>query len=102
MPLIATNRPATPVPQGVGCWMAVGSTAPVNFIWVVATREALTQLDPSELPDRHLTVFNEHRSKIQDAASEKFDSEGLDPEEGRYEGRPILVIRSDDLEHHPT
>jgi hypothetical protein len=41
--------------------------------------------------------LNEHRSKIEDAASEKFDSEGLDPENGTYEGRPVLMVRSDDL-----
>jgi Protein of unknown function (DUF1488) len=97
MPLLTTKGPAKLVPLGVGCWMAVEGTDPAEFVWVVTTREALTQLDPSELPDRHLTVFNKHRSKIEDAASEKFDSEGLDPEEGKHEGRPMLMVRSDDL-----
>jgi hypothetical protein len=97
MPLITTTRPAKPVKRGVGCWMANKGTSLTELIWVVVTREALTQLNPSELPDRHLHVFNEHRSKIEDAASEKFDSEGLDPENGTYEGRPVLMVRSDDL-----
>src|SRR5437773_10993659 len=51
MPLIATSRPPTPVSLGVGCWMAVRGTRPAEFIWVVATRETLEQLDASELPE---------------------------------------------------
>jgi Protein of unknown function (DUF1488) len=93
MPLIATSRPLTPVKLGVGCWMAVPETAPAELIWVVATRETLQQLDPSELPDNHVAVFEKHRAKIEDAASAKFDSEGLDPEDG-YEGRRVLMVRS--------
>src|SRR5436190_22559610 len=27
------------------------------------------------------------------------DSEGLDPEDGSYDGRPVLMVRSDDLTH---
>ena len=26
-------------------------------------------------------------------AGAKFDSEGLDPEDGRYDGRPVLMVR---------
>ena len=99
MPLIATSRPPTPVSLGVGCWMAVRGTRPAEFIWVVATREALEQLDASELPDKHSAVFKKYRIKIENAASAKFDSEGLDPEDGRYDGRPVLMVRSDDLTH---
>jgi Protein of unknown function (DUF1488) len=77
--------------------MAVPETAPAELIWVVATRETLQQLDPSELPDSHVAVFEKHRAKIEDAASAKFDSEGLDPEDGEYEGRRVLMVRSDDL-----
>ena len=70
-----------------------------EFIWVVATREALEQLDPSALPDKHLAVFKKHRAKIEGAASAKFDREGPHSEDGRYDGRPVLVVRSDDLTH---
>ena len=97
MPLIATSRPTTPVKTGVGCWMAIRETVPPELIWVVATREALHQLDPNELDDRHVTVFEKHRAAIEDAASAKYDSEGLDPENGEHEGRPVLIVRSDDL-----
>jgi hypothetical protein len=93
MPLIATSRPPAPVKLGVGCWMAVRGMSRAELIWVVATREALVQLDPSGLPDKHVLVFENHRAKIQDAASAKFDSEGLDPDDGEHEGRPILMVR---------
>jgi hypothetical protein len=46
--------------------MAVAGTRPPELIWVVATREALQQLDPSELPDKHVAVFEKHRAKIED------------------------------------
>jgi Protein of unknown function (DUF1488) len=77
--------------------MAVRGTHPAELIWVVATREALEQLDPSELPDKHMAVFEKHRARIEDAASAKFDSEGVDPENGEHKGRPVLMVRSDDL-----
>jgi hypothetical protein len=77
--------------------MAVAGTRPPELIWVVATREALQQLDPSELPDKHVAVFEKHRAKIEDAAAAKFDSEGLDAEDGKHDGRPVLMVRSDDL-----
>jgi hypothetical protein len=48
----------------------------------VATRGTLNRLDPTALDDQHLTVFNEHRSTIEDTASEKFDSEGPNPDNG--------------------
>ena len=92
-----TSRPPAPVKLGVGCWMAVRGMSRAELIWVVAMREALVQLDPSELPDKHVVVFENHRAKIEDAASAKFDSEGLDPEDGEHEGRPVLMVRSDDL-----
>ena len=62
-------------------------------------REALEQLDPSALPDKHLAVFKKHRAKIEGTASAKFDREGPHSEDGRYDGRPVLVVRSDDLTH---
>jgi hypothetical protein len=77
--------------------MTVEGTHPAEHVWVVATREALIELDSSELPDRHSAVFSKNRSRIEGAASEKFDKEGLDPDEGKYEGRPVLIVRSGDL-----
>ena len=97
MPLIATSGSPIPVKLRVGCWMAVRETRPPELIWIVATREALQELDPSELPDNHVAVFKRHRAEIEEAASAKFDSEGANPEEGEHEGRPVLMVRSDDL-----
>jgi hypothetical protein len=77
--------------------MAVAGTHPPELVWVVATREALRQLDPNELDDRHVTVFEKYRAAIEDAASAKYDSEDLDPEDGKHDGRPVLIVRSDDL-----
>jgi hypothetical protein len=80
--------------------MAVRGTHPAELIWVVATRGSLEHLDPSELPDKHVAVFEKHRTEIEDAASAKFDSEGVDPEDGEHEDRPVLMVRSDDLRHN--
>ena len=99
MPLLRPAGPPAPVKLGVGCWMARRGTRPPEFIWVVATREALEQLDPSALPDKHLAVFKKHRANIEGTASAKFDREGPHSEDGRYDGRPVLVVRSDDLTH---
>jgi hypothetical protein len=49
------------------------------------------------LPDKHVAIFEKHRAKIGDAASAKFDCEGVDPEDGEHEDRPVLMVRSDDL-----
>jgi len=49
------------------------------------------------LDDRHVTVFEKYRAAIEDAASAKYDSEDLDPEDGKHDGRPVLIVRSDDL-----
>jgi hypothetical protein len=98
LPLLSTNRPGVPVPSGIGVWMADGSPGAVGHVWVIVTLEALAQLDPNELPDRHLAVFNETRLKIEAAASKKFDRSGTDPGDGTQEGQPVLIIRSDDLE----
>ena len=49
------------------------------------TRGSLEQLDPFELSGKHVAVFEKHRTEIEDAASAKFDSEGVDPEDGEHE-----------------
>jgi hypothetical protein len=65
MPLIATSKRPTPVKLGVGFWMVIRGTDPAELIWVVATREALAQLDSSELPDKHVAVLEVHRPTIE-------------------------------------
>lgn len=97
MPLITTDKAAIPIPRGIGCLMAVKDAHPAELIWVVATPEALAQLDPSELPDQHSIVFKKNRPQIEGAASEKFDKDGVDPNEPKHEGRRVLLVRSDDL-----
>jgi hypothetical protein len=77
--------------------MAGGDPGAVGHVWVIVTHEALTQLDPSELPDQHLAVFSKNRPKIEAVASKKFDQSGTDPDDGEQEGQPVLIIRSDDL-----
>jgi len=77
--------------------MAVKETDPAEFVWVVATRGALNQLDPTALEDQHLAVFSKNRSDIESIASKKFDSEGPNPDDGEQEGRPVLMVRSSDL-----
>jgi hypothetical protein len=64
--------------------------------WVFVTYEALWQLDPTHPQDvpAAIGIFNANRKKSS-AASKKFDAEGHD--EGTYDGRPILIVRSQDI-----
>jgi hypothetical protein len=75
--------------------MAVKDATPA-IVWVVVTKEALNELDPSELEDQHTVVFKKNRSKIENAASVKFDRDGPEPGQ-EHEGQPVLLVRSGDL-----
>ena len=83
--------------RAVGFWMTVGGRRPVEAIRVFLTYEALAQLDPSQPKDvfAALAIFSKNRIRIEVAASDKYDSEGLD--DGEREGTPILTVRSEDL-----
>jgi hypothetical protein len=83
--------------MALGFWMTVEGAQPVKPIRVFVTYEALAQIEPSQSRDRQAAVdtFNKHRARIEAAASQKFDANGVD--DGEHEGQPILMVRSDDL-----
>jgi hypothetical protein len=88
--------------MAIGFWMRDEGAQPHVPIWVLATYEALAQIDPSQVRDTFgaRTIFDENRARIEAAASKKFDTEGAD--DGEHEGQPILMIRSDDIPDSST
>jgi Protein of unknown function (DUF1488) len=97
MPLTATRmKHATHDDRhSIGFWMTVvGTDEPIR---VFVTYKALWQIDPSHPQDvpTAIGIFNENRSQIEAAASNKFDTDGAD--DGKYEGQPILFVRSNEL-----
>jgi hypothetical protein len=93
MPLTATI--IRPVPdaerKAVGFWMNDGPQGPVR---VFVSYLALWELEPAKLPDvlTALELFAVNRLRIEEAASAKFDRDGVD-EDDRHEDRPVLTVR---------
>jgi hypothetical protein len=103
MPLIATNHPIALVkgdPWAVGAWMQIADSNPANLVWVVATYECVEDLDhPGQLADKSnaTAIAESNRALLERVASAKFDEKGIDPEDGRHDGQPILRLHSYDL-----
>jgi hypothetical protein len=103
MPLIATNRPVTFVkgaPWAVGLWMQIESSNPDDLVWVIVTYECVEDLDhPGQLADQSnaTAIVESNRTLLEKTASAKFDEKGVDPEEGKHDGKPILRLHSYDL-----
>jgi Protein of unknown function (DUF1488) len=81
----------------IGFWMAVDGESPVRPVRVFVSYEALANIDPSQVRDLDgaLTTFDMNRSRIDNAASSKFDAAGVEAE--LYEGQPVIILRTDDL-----
>ena len=77
--------------------MSVAGRSPIQPVRVLASYEALSQLDPTNVRDLHgaLENFDRFRSQVEAAASRKFDSHGFDAE--KYEGMPAVRLRAGDL-----
>jgi hypothetical protein len=78
--------------RAVGVWMVDQHKKPV---WVLVTYEALHEIDSHSRSDDApavLEIFEGQRRRIEATASAKFDAAGVDA--GRYEGQPIMVVRS--------
>jgi hypothetical protein len=103
MPLIATNRPINLIEGerwSVGMWMQIANATPADFVWVVATYECVEDLDhPNELADQHnaIAIAESNRALLETAASTKFDREGINPDDGMQEKKPVLKLHSYDL-----
>lgn len=64
---------------------------------IYVTCEGLWRLDPSLVRDvdSAFKLLNEHRSQIEQVASTQFTKDG--PDDGNYEGQPIITLRGDDI-----
>jgi hypothetical protein len=82
--------------RAIGFWMTVKGAIPVQPVRVFVSYEALAQLDPLDIRDFAAAFqhFDRFRTRIETAASEKFDREGPDPE--KYEGMPTVRLTSND------
>ena len=83
--------------RSIGVWMSVDGRSPVQPVRVLASFEALSQLDPTNVRDLHgaLENFDRFRSQVEAAASRKFDRDGFDAD--KYEGMPAVRLTTDDL-----
>ncbi|MCP3459331.1 MULTISPECIES: DUF1488 family protein [unclassified Bradyrhizobium] len=72
-------------------WMTVKGTVPVQPVRVFVSYEALAQLDPFDIRDFAAAFehFERFRTRIEAAASDKFDRDG--PDADKHEG--MLAIR---------
>jgi hypothetical protein len=95
MPLVSDGK-SKPVTHSnlmaIGVWMSVEGRKPIQPVRVVVTYEALTQLDPTNVRDLPAAL---ERSRIEAAASHKFDRVGFDAD--KYEGMPAVRLTADDL-----
>jgi Protein of unknown function (DUF1488) len=83
--------------RSIGIWMSVEGLTPIQAVRVLASYEALSQLDPTNVRDLPgaLENFDRFRSLIETAASRKYDRQGFDPE--KYEGMPAIRLTTDDV-----
>jgi hypothetical protein len=99
MPLVSDGK-VKPVAhseiRAIGFWMTVKGAVPVRPVRVFVSYEALADLDPSKI--RNLSAAFEHferfRTRIEAAASAKFDLDGPDAE--KYEGVPTVRVNTND------
>jgi hypothetical protein len=100
MPLVCDGK-SKPLPhsnsRSIGIWMSVEGLTPIQAVRVLASYEALSQLDPANVRDLPgaLENFDRVRSLIETAASRKYDRQGFDPE--KYEGMPAIRLTTDDV-----
>jgi hypothetical protein len=83
--------------RSVGVWMSVEGRRPIQPVRVLVSYEALSQLDPTIVRDlpAALKNFDRFRSRVETAASHKFDRAGFDAE--KYEGMPAIRLTADDM-----
>jgi hypothetical protein len=99
MPLLHT--PGEPeldeVRNMLGFWMREPRTGPIQGVRVFVTLGALMCDAISAIE-----IFKQRRAMIELAASRRFDDPIGRPEEAeQYEGRPVVVVTTDDLANLP-
>ena len=82
--------------RAIGFWMTVKGANPVQPVRVFVSYEALAELDPTNIRDLAAAFehFDRFRSRIEAAASEKFERVGPDAE--KYEGMQTVRLTTDD------
>jgi uncharacterized protein DUF1488 len=83
--------------RAVGFWMEVEGTVPVRFVRIFVTHEALSDIDPSGVPDfdGDISTFDKNRDRIELAANSKFNRGKT--EDWLHEGQPVVVLMDSDL-----
>jgi hypothetical protein len=99
MPLIVEGKSKAMVHselRAIGFWMVVKGAVLVRPVRVFVSYEALADLDPSTIRDLAAAFehFERFRSRIETAASDKFDRIGPDAE--KYEGMPTVRLTNND------
>src|SRR5215831_14854115 len=82
--------------RAIGFWMTVKGGVPVRPVRVFVSYEALAQLDPFDIRDLASAFehFDRFRSRIEAAASDKFDRDG--PDADKYEDMPTIRLTTND------
>ena len=97
MPLSATTLPIVTDNdrKAIGFWMTDAKND--SAIRIFVTYEALWQIDPLQVRDAAsaIATCSTNRERLEKLASQKFDAG--DVEDGQYQGRPILFLRSMDV-----
>ena len=82
--------------RAIGFWMSVEGSNPIQPVRVLISYEALAELDPTNVRDLAAAFehFDKFRSRIEMAASKRFDRGGIEPE--KYENMPLIRLTTDD------
>jgi Protein of unknown function (DUF1488) len=97
MPLVVEGKSAAiihPELRALGFWMTVKGAVPVRPVRVFVSYEALADLDIRDLAAA-VEHFDKFRTRIEAAASDKFDRVGPDAE--KYEGMPTIRLNNDPI-----
>jgi hypothetical protein len=98
MPLETTGEKPEPRPTvpGLGFRMRVVGSSSSERVYVVITAECLRAIDGSGVPDPFgdIGVFDRNRREIEEAASVKYDEEGVIEQ---LDGQPVLILQTDDM-----
>jgi hypothetical protein len=99
MPLVSDGKPKPVLHnelRAFGFWMTVKGAIPVRPARIFVSYEALADLDPLDIRDLASAFkhFERFRTRIETAASDKFDRHG--PDADKYEGMPTIRLSTND------
>lgn len=102
MPLLSTSRDIVPIgnPQTpVGLWTQTDLSDEPELIWVIVSAIGVEDFARANRTDLKLAieVVSANRSRMERAASRRYDRFGIDDELGLLEGKAIVCVDTDDL-----